>query len=139
MKTQNYHRALTDYINASLKLPFEWGKRDCVTYAIGAIEAMIGKEVEKPEFAYTTEEEALEFSKSWSLQEGMIAQLSAYEVPHKFHQPGDIAIVRRDGFECCHVVFDRRAYAPLLDDVVRAFSVHKLYEECPDAKILRFD
>jgi hypothetical protein len=139
MKIKDHHRALTDYINATLGLPFEWGVRDCVTYAIGALESMIGMEGEKPEFTYRTREDAMEFAKSWRLKDGMIAQLNAYEVPHHFHQPGDIAIVERDGLECAHVVFDRRAYAPLLGDRVRPFNMKALYEECPDVKILRFD
>lgn len=138
-KIQNHHKALTDYINATLGLPFEWAKRDCVTYAIGAIEAMIGREGEKPEFTYATHQQAIEFAKTWSLEQGIIDQLAAYEVPHQFHQPGDIAIVKMDGLECAHVIFDRRAYAPLLNDKVRVFSVYKLYQECPDIKIMRFD
>jgi hypothetical protein len=139
LKIQNHHHALTQYINASLGLPFQWGERDCATYGIGAIEAMLGQEVNKPDFSYANEAEALEFAKTWTLEAGMLGQLKAYEIQRNFHQPGDIAIVRRDGFECVHVVFDRRAYAPLLDDTVRAFSMTKLYEECPDLKILRFD
>ena len=139
MKTRNHHQALTDYINASLGLPFEWGVRDCVTYAIGAIEAMLGRETDKPEFAYGTREEAIEFAKAWSLETGMVAQLGAYAVPRNFQQPGDIAIVRREGLECAHVVFDRRVYAPLFGDRVRVFSMSRLFEECPDLKVLRFD
>ena len=138
-RVQNHHLELTRYINATIGLPFVWGERDCVTYAVGAIEAMIGRELDKPPITYTSSEEALVFAESHSLEETMVDQLHAYEVPHRFHQPGDIAIVNRDGFECVHVVFDRRAYAPLLGGVVRMFSVDKLYQECPDVKILRFD
>lgn len=138
MKIQNYHQALTNYINASLGLPFEWGVRDCATYAIGAIEAMIGREMDKPEFTYKTQKEALAFTKIWSLEAGLREQLGAYEVPKNFHQAGDIIIVETGGFERAHVVFDRRAYAPLLDDVVQAFDVAKLYD-CSDLKVLRID
>ena len=139
VKTLNYHQALTNYINATLGQPFEWGVTDCITYAIGAIEAMIGSEVIKPEFDYQTPKEALGFAQSWTLEAGMREQLQAYDVAPHFHQPGDIALASRGGFECAHVVFDRRAYAPLLGGVVTAFDMKKLYEECPDLKILRFD
>lgn len=138
-KIQNYHRALTDYINQTIGLPFEWGVRDCILYAIGAIEAMMGCEGIKPEFTYRTRQEALAFAKNWSLIDGMKHQIQAYEVRHHFHQPGDIAIVNQGGFECAHVVFDRRAYAPLLGGFVTTFDMHKLYQQCPDVKILRFD
>lgn len=139
MKIQNHHQALTRYINASLGLPFEWGVRDCVTYAIGAIEAMIGQDTQKPDFTYRTQKEALSFSKQWSLEAGMWEQLNAYEVQKNFHQPGDILIARVGGLESVHVVFDRRAYAPLLNGTVTAFNVYEIYKACPELKILRFD
>lgn len=139
MKTKNYHQALTDYINASIGLPFEWGTRDCATYVIGALEAMIGHEVEKPKFAYRNHKEALGFARHWSLEKEMKRQLNAYGVRRNFHQTGDIILVERGGFECAHVVFDRRAYAPLLNDRVQVFDVARLYEACPDFKLLRFD
>lgn len=141
MKTHNYHRLLTDYINANLNRPFEWGKCDCVTFAIGAIEAMIGREVEKPDLTYSTREQAIEFSKVWSLEAGMREQLGAYDIQRNFHQPGDIAIVRRDNLERTLVVFDRRAYAPEFNGVVTVYKVQDLYNACSEAelKILRFD
>lgn len=139
MKIQNHHRALTDYINANLNQPFEWGKLDCVTFAIGAIEAMIGREVDKPEFKYRSRIEAIAFSKTWSLEEGMIAQLQAYEVPYKFHQPGDILIVKQGGHERTYVVFDRRVYSPLPGSAVAVFNIYDLYDAGLGLKLLRFD
>jgi hypothetical protein len=138
-KIQNYHRALTDYINASLGKPFQWGTLDCAIFAIGAIEAMIGDKVEKPDFNYCTLEEALEFAKTWSLEAGMRDQLNAYDVTCKFHQPGDILIINDNGLERAYVVFDRRTYSPLLGGTVTAFNVHQFYEHYPGIKILRFD
>jgi hypothetical protein len=138
-KIQNHHRALTDYLNASFRKPFQWGTLDCVIFAIGAIEAMIGGEVDKPEFTYTTQEEALEFSKTWSLAAGMVDQLNAYEVPRHFHQPGDILIINDNGIERTYVVFDRRAYSPMPGGTVTAFNVYQLYEKCTELKLLRFD
>ena len=139
MKAHNYHRALTDYINANLGKPFEWGKLDCVTFAIGAIEAMIGREVDKPEFSYATPKEALRFSKNWSLEAGMIEQLGAYEVPFRFHQPGDILMTVEDGIPRTYLVFDRRVYSPVPDGVLQAFNIYQLYDFCSSLKLFRFD
>ena len=138
-KIQNYHAALTHYINATLGLPFEWGKRDCVTYAIGALEAMIGRQTVKPDFHYENRQEALDFAKNWSLEAGMQEQLNAYEVPQHFQQPGDILIANDESIKRVYVVFDRRAYSPVPGDTVRAFNIHALYEAFSGWTVLRFD
>lgn len=139
VKNQNFYQDLVGYINNTQGLAFEWGVRDCVTYAIGALELMIGRAVEKPDFGYRTKEEAFEFAQRYSLAVGMRAQLGAYEVTHRFHQPGDIAIVQRHGLECAHVVLGKHAFAPLLGGAVTAFDMQRLYLEAPEVLILRFD
>lgn len=139
VKIQNWHRALTDFINKSLGLPFEWGTRDCCTYALDALDAMTDSQCVRPELTYKNKEEALAFSKINSLETLIREQFDASDVNMRFHQAGDIIIVPLGGFECAHVVFDRRAYAPLMGSVVQAFEVTKLYEACPDLKILRIE
>ena len=137
-KIQNFHLALIDYLNKTKGLPFVWGERDCVTFAIGAIEAMIGREVKKPPLTYETRREARAFNTQFSLALGMKDQLDAYEVIPAFHQPGDIAIVLKDGLEHCHVIGGKQAYAPQPMDVVRAFDM-RILSSMPDLLIMRFD
>lgn len=141
LKLQNWRKALTQYVNNTLGLPFVWGERDCVTYAIGAIEAMIGAEVNKPKFNYDSKRTALVFAQKYKLADGMREQLSAYDVRHGFQQAGDIAIVEKDGFECCHVVMGPSAYAPAFieNGHVCRFNMAVLLNLHPDTQLLRFD
>lgn len=137
LKIKDWDIALHKYNIANMKQPFSWGIRDCTIYTISCIEVMIGREVVKPKFTYTNEEEAKEFAKTWSLERGMVEQLGAFYIQPNFQRIGDIIIVSEKGFECSHVCLGRKSISCFPGLGVRLF--HTGIFDLDSAKILRFN
>lgn len=133
---------LAKYLTKEFNLPFEWGVRDCTTFVIGALQSMTEKHLIVPEFTYRTKEEAIAFSATYSLYEGMLEQLNAYLVNPHFQQPGDIIFVwENEVYPCVHLCNGEKSLSAIPDYGVRAFPTSLVIREGLKHKIriLRFD
>jgi len=138
VKQHNWPKYLSRYIDQHFDAPFKWGVLDCATFAVGAMEAMVGGDVGAPDFKYKDQKSALRFNKKHSVIQGMITNLGAYVVTKGYETTGDIVVVQHDGFECCHVISGKRCYGPAIDDKVRALSKAVVLAQ-PGVTIMRFD
>ena len=102
-KLLNWPLALHKYVASVRETPFEWGKFDCVLFAVSCVEAMTGKPIAKPELTYTDEAGAKALAAEVSLIAELKSQLGALEVPFKMMQQGDLIIYKEDGLEKTNV------------------------------------
>lgn len=137
-KRDNWLVHLTKFINGQLGQPFEWGVRDCTTFALECVEVMLGRGLVKPEMTYCTQDEALAFAELHRVETGLVEQCGAYRVPPETAKAGDLLIVPEYGFECTHVCVGRRAVVPVPNHGVRAMPVGLIVQH-PDCYVLRID
>jgi hypothetical protein len=45
MRIEGWDTALARYVAAELAAPFEWGRHDCATFALGAVRAVAGRDL----------------------------------------------------------------------------------------------
>lgn len=141
IKLSDWEKRLSNFVSQNLNQPFEWGKRDCTTFAIDCIESMTGKQYEKPEYTYTNMEEAIEFSKTVSLFDEMKKQVDAFEIQPNFQTVGDIIFCQeKEGYPCIYVCLGSRSVTVAPDYGVRAVPTKLVLKSVPidNIKILRF-
>lgn len=103
VKHYNWEFELVQFINSELGKPFEWGRRDCVAFALDCLKVMVG-DFDHPSLTYTTEQEALRFAESHSLYDFLKGFNGVEDVREKYEQRGDLVFGHNGRFECCHVV-----------------------------------
>jgi hypothetical protein len=135
VKIPDWEIALIRYIQAEMGKPFEWRVRDCNTFAVGCIEAMIGYPLALPDLTYSDARSAFRFAQVHSLRDILVEQLAAYPVSSRFQQRGDIAFALHRGFDCAHVVLGRHCAFP---DRRAGVSLGITAELPPDTVYLRF-
>ena len=108
-KRRDWEPRLVSYLQSQIGKPFEWATRDCTSVIIEAIEAMLGTDFPAPELAYNTRNQALVFKKRHpSLFQLIKKHCETVPVPVGFEQRGDILFLSRQGFQCAHIVLDRK-------------------------------
>jgi hypothetical protein len=82
---------LPEYIAAHLSAPFEWGRHDCITFAVGWVEISSGRK-HLPDELWQDEWQAARLVKE---NGGLVAVLDAHfrRLPHpNYAKDGDLAI-----------------------------------------------
>lgn len=67
---EKWPQLLSEYLMSRRKMPFEWGKNDCLSFVAGAILAVSGRDFREE---YNTEEEAKAILKNYGGIAGMIS------------------------------------------------------------------
>ena len=99
LKRANWWVYLHQYLSDCESKAFAWGSFDCVIFAVGCLEAMLGRPVETPDFDYTDKAGAILKAQDIQLSQEMKRQLQAYDVEPGFIQQGDVVIIQEDGLE----------------------------------------
>lgn len=95
MACQRNVEKLLDFINSRQAVPYEWGKNDCVTYVLGAVEAQTGKKVTK--LKWHDSKSALGVLKRYKTLEHAF-DLHFKRIPPSMAKRGDIAGIADDVF-----------------------------------------
>lgn len=136
MKTADWEKRLLAYIQTEMGQPFAWRVRDCNTFAVACLNAMLHHPLLLPALNYDDERSARRFAKQHSLRGIMRHQLNAYTVACGFQARGDIALVKQGGFECAHVVLGRYCVFPHPQAGV---SLGRIADLPLEAEFVRFD
>jgi hypothetical protein len=119
--------------------PFEWGRTDCVCFAIHCIQAMLGSPVRVPKLSYRSQSEAAEFLKTYRFTDELKKQLGAIEVPLTFAQRGDLIVVEEDGLEKVSVHLGGTFAVPQPGHGLRVLPMNYLLDTIkPPFKVYRF-
>lgn len=111
---ENWPKLLSDYLVERKKMPFEWGKNDCLSFVAGAIFAVSGQDFHEE---YSTEEEANEILKKHGGVIGMISNRLGHEGSENVRMAGRGDVV---------VAYLPNLAAGIVDDSGRFFcSVNK--------------
>lgn len=138
-KRADWETRLTKHVDNMACVPFAWGVNDCTTFVVSCIQQMNMNPPEVPLYNYTTEEEAILFSKSHNLLDEMKKQLNAFEVEEGFQQVGDIIVGKNlQGFDCAHICLGRKSVACFPKYGVKIFPTKHLLEASEPKKILRY-
>lgn len=94
--------AFREYLEANLNKPFDWGTRDCGTFAVGAIKAMTGYDALKGD-RWSTKREADAFLER---EGGMVAACDKRFRPISIGEAkrGDLVLAKVEGGEALCVV-----------------------------------
>jgi len=100
-RISNWPRALADYVSAREREPFAWGRHDCILFACGAIDAIIGKDpAHHWRGAYSTALQAARIFKAWGGFEEMVATIAGAEgfdeQPVTMARRGDLVLLQQD-------------------------------------------
>jgi len=132
LRAMTWDTNLVLYVDSIVGQPFEWGRTDCATIVREALRSMYGKDM-LGIGTWTTKTGATRMLKKIGSYNDALAGAGAHEVPIRFRQRGDVAILPGgdcDGFPGLGVVV--RAGVLTVDDVVMILPLES------EATIMRF-
>lgn len=105
VRHENWPSLLSDFIEQSLHIPFDWGQSDCSLFAANAVLAMTGTD-HAAEFRgrYKTAREATQLLKAFGGVAGMVERSGLQEVNVLMAQRGDVVLVDTVGGDALGVV-----------------------------------
>ena len=118
--------ALVHFIEANRDRPFEWGRCDCNTFALEAMDAAFGTGLaEKIRGHYSTPLGAVRYRRrsAWKSFIAFIEEAGFIEAKKGFEQTGDLLIVADPKWEMVHICLGNRAVSAFPDDGVRCFPM----------------
>lgn len=96
VRKDNWPILFSEYLKERMKMPFEWGKNDCMNFVAKGVEAITGCDFFATYDGYSTEEEAKVFIDE---KGGIVAMISEHLGPgHRnplLAHRGDVVIVKR--------------------------------------------
>ena len=111
MRLAGWNERLTAFALAALGRRFCWGETDCALLGFEAFDAMTGGHLAVAyRGRYDSLHKALRFQRRWWIDAAHVLRESGC-VEVKDIERGDIVVVPRDGFACCHVAFGARVLA----------------------------
>lgn len=130
-----WEKNLIAFVNANLGSAFVWGKNDCTSFTRDCIRAMCGH-FDGPKITYKTHAGALRFIKrtGFDPEKWLLENTICEYVKPNYYQVGDIAIIDRDGFKCCHIILGSNTACVWPDNGV---ALGKTKELPPDTIVIR--
>ena len=105
------------FIKSRKKTPFWWGVHDCVLFAVGCANAMIGGDLAE-KYRYSSEEEAAAIIKGAGGFRELVSFNMGPEIPPKMAQRGDWVMILQDDHEALAVCIGIMAIAAGKDGLV---------------------
>ena len=105
MRKEGWESRLFDEIEKHADTPFEYGKSDCIIFAIDCVRAITGKDLMEGKRNYSTLEEAKKvLVKTGHKDLGDVLAEHFEEIPPAYAHRGDVGVIKGDGFSVA-VVF----------------------------------
>lgn len=94
-RDQGWEMRFAAYLRAKQDEPFEWGKNDCVLFAVKALEVITGINFYEKYLPYGSQDDAAAIMTRWGGIEGLVARdLGDGHANHRLAHRGDLALVQ---------------------------------------------